>query len=127
MCSKVGESESGANSGDEDSGEHPAKGKWLYNWLNLHLEFRQYFNKISFHKYKSLKWYKIGNTKYSPGYICLNCFLGEDHEFEWPSKHHRQKPLILHHVHKNIYQHRDDHGKTHYLDVGKLQAILNSS
>lgn len=82
---------------------------------------------MSYYKYKSLKLYKIGNTKCSPGYICLNCLLGEDHEFEWPSKHHRKKPIILHHVHNNLYQHRDDHGKTHYLDVGKLQVILNSS
>lgn len=42
------------------------------------------------------------------------------HEFEWPSKHHRHKPVVLKHVHKNVYKHRDDYGNNHYLNVGKL-------
>lgn len=44
--------------------------------------------------------------------------IGYGQEFEWPKKHHRHKPLVLKHVHKNVYKHRDTYGNDHYLHVG---------
>ncbi|XP_022790138.1 uncharacterized protein LOC111329653 isoform X2 [Stylophora pistillata] len=43
------------------------------------------------------------------------------HEFEWPKKHHRHKPVVLNHVHKNVYKHRDGYGNNHYLNVDEEQ------
>lgn len=42
---------------------------------------------------------------------------GYGQEFVWPKKHHRHKPLVLKHEHKNVYKHRDNYGNDHYLHV----------
>ncbi|XP_015760194.1 PREDICTED: uncharacterized protein LOC107339426 isoform X2 [Acropora digitifera] len=44
---------------------------------------------------------------------------GNGHLFQWPPKHRRKKPVVLDHVHKNVYKHKDAAGKNHYLQVGK--------
>ena len=45
---------------------------------------------------------------------------GDGHYFQWTPKHRRKKPVVLHHVNKNIYRHKDHNGKNHYLQVGKI-------
>ncbi|XP_078344576.1 uncharacterized protein LOC144630152 isoform X3 [Oculina patagonica] len=46
---------------------------------------------------------------------------GYGQEFEWPKKHQRRKPLVLNHVHKNVYKHKDNHGNEHYLHIDEEQ------
>ncbi|XP_068730208.1 uncharacterized protein [Montipora capricornis] len=42
---------------------------------------------------------------------------GDGHYFQWTPKHRRKKPVVLHHVNKNVYRHKDHNGKNHYLQV----------
>ncbi|XP_074627677.1 uncharacterized protein LOC141885719 isoform X3 [Acropora palmata] len=47
---------------------------------------------------------------------------GNGHFFQWPPKHRRKKPVVLDHVHKNVYKHKDATGKNHYLQVDEEKS-----